>query len=128
MNTFIEKEVKPAARNRISRTLVMEELGRQEKINLSDTDMDAVANEASYELYMMNQGAPARRPDQETMQAVTISAMTRVRNRRILERLKAIANNEVMDEAEELSTEAAAEVEEQTAPSSEPQNDDSSSS
>jgi len=42
--------------------------------------------------------------------------------------LKAIANNEVMDEAEELSTEAAAEVEEQTAPSSEPQNDDSSSS
>ena len=128
MNTFIENEVKPAARNRISRTLVMEELGRQEKINLSDTDMDAVANEASYELYMMNQGAPARRPDQETMQAVTISAMTRIRNRRILERLKAIANNEVMDEAEELSTEAAAEVEEQTAPSSEPQNDDSSSS
>ena len=42
--------------------------------------------------------------------------------------LKAIANNEVMDEAEELSTEAAAEVEEETAPSSEPQNDDSSSS
>jgi len=62
------------------------------------------------------------------MQAVTISAMTRVRNRRILERLKAIANNEVMDEAEELSTEAAAGVEEETAPSSEPQNDDTSSS
>ena len=115
--TFIENEVKPAARKRIERSLVISELGRQENISLAESDMDIVAGEASYELQRLIPAGKKNRPNQDIIQAVTMNAMSRVRNRRILERLKAIANEETpVEEIENDETQPVSKSEQSTEP------------
>ena len=93
---FIEKDVKPAAIKRLEHALVMEEISRQEKIEL---DQDELKKEFS-KSFMQVQSAPNFKDLQKEFTTkklsnmVVMQAATRLMNRRTLERLKSFATGE----------------------------------
>ncbi len=96
-DAFIEAEVKPVARQRLERSLVLDELAHAEEIKLDlealqkerDATMSTLANDPEFK--KISRG----RRGQELERGVTLESANRVLNRQVLDRLKAIAKGEL---------------------------------
>jgi trigger factor len=114
---FIEEEVKPVARKRLERGLILDEIVRVEKIQLDNTALDAEYNNAVNNLAM--QGVDfsklrgGRKGQKQLSEAIAMDAANRVMTRKALDMLKSIAtgNYKPVEEvkAEEAEQEKASE-------------------
>ncbi len=111
-DAFIEAEVKPVARQRLERSLVLDELAHAEEIKLDlealqkerDATMSTLANDPEFK--KISRG----RRGQELERGVTLESANRVLNRQVLDRLKAIAKGKLEQAAESKAGEPAAEA------------------
>ena len=105
---FIEKDVKPAAQKRLEHALVLDEVGRQEKIELDQTELQKEFSRS----FMQMQSAPNFRDLQKEFTTkklsnmVVMQAATRLMNRRTLEKLKEIVTGEGKKEKAKAGSEA----------------------
>ena len=115
--TFLEEEVRPAARKRLERSLVIEQLGVAENIKLEESDYNQVAATTMETLRSMPQPKSKKKGvSEQVLNNITMNAMVRTLNQRILDRMKAIATGQA-DAGESAGTEP----EEEAAASSEPE-------
>ena len=99
---FIESEVTPVARQRLERSLVLDEIAKVEKVQL---DMDQLQKETEATMQALQndpefQKAARGRNSESVVRGVTLESANRVLNRQVLGRLKAIATGEAEKEAE----------------------------
>lgn len=115
--TFMAEQVVPAAVKRLTRSLVLEEVGRAEKIELAQDEVNNAVNGTLQQL-SATPGFNPKKVTERVVNAIAMDAVSRLYNQRILNRLQAIATGE----AEKAAAEPAAEATEKTAeaaPSSE---------
>lgn len=95
---FIEEEVDPVAKKRLERSLILDELIRQEGIKVDNSSLDAEFNSTLNELQMqglnLTQIQGGRQGQQRVAQAVAMESASRLLTRRALDTLKAIATGE----------------------------------
>ncbi|MGZ9234892.1 MAG: trigger factor [Anaerolineales bacterium] len=111
---FIEDEVKPVAKKRFERSLILEEIVRREKIEVDNASLDAEFNQTLSALTMqgvdLSKIRGGRKGQQRVAQAVAIESANRVLTRRALDMLKSIATGEYVPpeerRPEELQVEA----------------------
>ncbi len=120
---FLEEEAKPVAKKRLERSLILDEISRQEKIEVDNKSLDEEFNNTLVDLQMqgVNLGKirGGRQGQQRVAEAVAMESANRLLTRRTLDRLKAIATGEY--KPEEKTEEAAGEEksnETEAAPSS----------
>jgi trigger factor len=122
---FIADEVKPVARKRFERSLVLDEIVRREKIEVDSAALDAEFNQTLSALTMqgvdLGKIRGGRRGQQRVAQAVAMESANRVLTRRALDTLKSIALGEYVppeerQKSEEPAAEAEAAVESETIP------------
>ncbi|HVN15990.1 MAG TPA: trigger factor [Anaerolineales bacterium] len=125
---FVEDEVKPVAKKRLERSLILDELIRKEKIEVDNTSLDAEFNNTLSELQMQGvnfgQIRGGKQGQQRVAEAVAMESASRLLTRRALDTLKAIAigehkapeSTEAGTPSEETTAEAPAEVVEAAAP------------
>ena len=105
---FMEEEARPAAQKRLERSLIMDEVARQQNIQIDDAALDAEFNNTLMNLQMqgvnLNNIKGGKKGQQQIAEAVAIESANRVMTRRTLDRLKAIATGEF--KAEEKTAEA----------------------
>lgn len=106
---FIEDEVKPIAKQRLERSLVMDELARAEEIKLDfamleqETNATMNALQQDPEFQKVSKG----KNSQNIARNITMDAANRVMNRQVMQRLKAIATGEA-EKAPEIEAEVTA--------------------
>ena len=95
---FIEDEVKPVAKKRFERSLVLDEIVRREKLEVDNQALDAEFNQTLSALTMqgvdLNKIRGGRQGQQRVAQAVAMESANRVLTRRALDMLKSIAVGE----------------------------------
>ena len=95
---FFEEEAKPVAKKRLERSLILDEISRQEKIEVDDKSLDQEFNTTLMDLQMqgvnMNKIRGGKQGQQRVAEAVAMESANRLLTRRTLERLKAIATGE----------------------------------
>ena len=95
---FIEEEVKPVAQKRLERSLVLDEVVRQEKIKVENEELDAEFNSTLNNLAMQGMDfgkiRGGKKGQQQLAQAVAMESASRVMTRRALDVLKSIAMGE----------------------------------
>lgn len=105
---FMEEEARPAAQKRLERSLIMDEVARQQNIQIDDAALDAEFNNTLMNLQMqgvnLNNIKGGKKGQQQIAEAVAMESANRVMTRRTLDRLKAIATGEF--KAEEKTAEA----------------------
>lgn len=127
---FIEEEVKPVAKKRLERSLILDEIVRREKLEVSNEALDAEFNNTIGSLIMqgldMRKIQGGKKGQQEFAQAVAMESANRVLTRQALDLLKSIAIGEykspeerAAQAAEETSAEAQAEETESAVPMNE---------
>jgi len=99
---FVEKEIKPAAIKKLQESLIIEEISRQEKIEL---DQSELRQEFTRNMMQM-QAAPNYKKLQKEFTIKRLSNLlamqtaNRLMNKRTLDRIKAIANEEIKTDSE----------------------------
>ena len=110
---FIEEEVEPVAKKRFERSLILDEIVRREKLEVSDSSLDAEFNQTLSSLVMqgldMKKIRGGRKGQQQLAQAVAMESANRVLTRNALDLLKSIAVGEYKS-PEERAAEAEAEA------------------
>ncbi|HEX2994564.1 MAG TPA: hypothetical protein VHP14_07065, partial [Anaerolineales bacterium] len=95
---FIEDEVKPVARKRLERSMILDELVRREQIEVDNAALDAEFNQTLSSLAMQGMDLSkirgGRQGQQRVAQAVAMESANRVLTRRALDMLKSIAIGE----------------------------------
>ena len=95
---FVEEEVQPVAKKRLERSLILDQIIRQEKVSVDNTSLDAEFSNTLTELQMqgmdLNQVRGGRQGQQRVAQAVAMESASRLLTRRALEILKSIAIGE----------------------------------
>ena len=95
---FIESDVKPVAKKRFERSLILDELVRREKIEVDNAALDAEFNQTLSALTMqgvdLSKIRGGRQGQQRVAQAVAMESANRVLTRRALEMLKSIATGQ----------------------------------
>lgn len=95
---FTEEEVKPVAKKRFERSLILDEIVRREKLEVSDEALDAEFNNTLSSLVMqgldMNKIQGGKKGQQQFAQAVAMESANRVMTRNALDMLKSIATGE----------------------------------
>ena len=95
---FIEEEVKPVAKKRFERSLILDEVVRRENIQVDNESLDAEFNQTLSSLAMQGVDLAkikgGRQGQQRVAQAVAMESANRVLTRRALDKLKAIATGE----------------------------------
>jgi trigger factor len=116
---FIEDEVKPVAKKRFERSLILDELVRREKLEVDNASLDAEFNQTLSNLTMqgvdLSKIRGGRRGQQRVAQAVAMESANRVLTRRALDTLKSIATGEYVPPEERQKTEEPQADEEQSA-------------
>lgn len=101
---FIEDEVKPVAKKRFERSLILDELVRREQIEVDNNALDAEFNQTLSALTMqgldLSKIRGGRKGQQRVAQAVAMESANRVLTRRALDTLKSIATGEYVPPAE----------------------------
>jgi trigger factor len=100
---FIESEVKPAAIQRLERSLVMDEFTHAENIKLDMAKWDEAVNETARELsYSSDINTLRKKMSRDQLsQAVTYETANRLMNQQIFDRMKAIATGTYTKPVEE---------------------------
>lgn len=104
---WLEEDVKPAARKRLERSLVMEELSRAEKVQISKEDVQAEVGGMVQEMQTTGdvKNLEKQLKSERVINALTMQAASRVLNRNVFLRLKDIATgvaDEVKTEVEKV--------------------------
>ncbi len=109
---FLEEEAKPVAIKRLERSLILDQLARDEKIKVDEgslqNEFGQTLTELQYQGLNLDQVRGGKRGQQEMAEAIAMELANRLITRRTLERIKAIATGEYKPE----ETEAEAEGEE----------------
>ncbi len=118
---FIEEEVNPVAKKRLERGLILDEIVRQEKIQVDNASLESEYSNTM--MGLMQQGMDfskmrgGKKGQQQLSQAIAMESASRVMTRKALDMLKLIAKGEykpveeVVEEAvEEIKEEAIEEV------------------
>jgi predicted phage tail protein len=118
-DAFIESEAKPVARQRLERSLILDEMAHAENIQL---DMEELQKETTSTMTALQNDPEFRkmakgRQAEELARGVTMESANRVLNRQVLERLKSIARGEIDLTAETVPAELPAEVVDAETPS-----------
>jgi trigger factor len=117
---FIADEVKPVAKKRFERSLILDEIVRREQIEVDNAALDAEFNQTLSALTMqgvdLSKIRGGRQGQQRVAQAVAMESANRVLTRRALDMLKSIAVGEYIppeerQKAEEPALEAGLETE-----------------
>jgi FKBP-type peptidyl-prolyl cis-trans isomerase (trigger factor) len=102
---FFEEEVKPVAKKRLERSLILDEVSRREKIEVDNNSLDQEFNNTLSDLQMqgVNLGniRGGKQGQQRMAEAVAMESANRLLTKRTLERLKAIATGEFIPEKAE---------------------------
>ena len=109
-DAFIETEVRPSAKKRLERSLVLEHIAEAEKIELDRKELEKAVLENMQELQNQpNQRKPRNNTEMRNMtNAVTIQTANQLINRQIMDRLKAIGSGkfeQVQEKVAEMPTE-----------------------
>jgi trigger factor len=95
---FVEEEVKPVAKKRFERSLILDEVVRREKLEVDNASLDAEFNQTLSALTMqgldLGKVRGGRKGQQQLAQAVAMESANRVLTRRALDMLKSIAVGE----------------------------------
>jgi len=95
---FVEEEVKPVAKKRFERSLVLDEIVRREKIEVDNQALDEEFNQTLSALTMqgvdLTKIRGGRQGQQRVAQAVAMESANRILTRRALDVLKSIAIGE----------------------------------
>ncbi len=95
---FLEEEAKPVARKRLERSLILDEVSRQEKISVDNEALDQEFNSTLVDLQAqglnLNSIRGGRQGQQRVAEAVAMESASRLLTRRTLETLKSIATGE----------------------------------
>jgi trigger factor len=109
---FVEEEVKPVAKKRFERSLILDEIVRRENIEVDNAALDAEFNQALSALTMqgvdLSKIRGGRRGQQRVAQAVAMESANRVLTRRALDTLKSIAVGEYVPPEERQKVEESA--------------------
>jgi len=92
---FIEDEVKPVAKKRLERGLILDEIVKLEKIQIDDEALNAEFNNTLNNLVMqgvdLSKIGGGRKGQQQLSQSIAMDAASRVMTRKALDMLKSIA-------------------------------------
>lgn len=117
---FIEEEVKPVAKKRFERSLILDEIVRREKLEVSDESLDAEFNNTLNAMIMqgldMKKIRGGRKGQQQLAQAVAMESANRVMTRNALDLLKSIAVGEYKSPEERAAEAEAAKAEAEEKP------------
>jgi len=106
---FLEEEAKPVARKRLERSLILDEISRQEKIEVDNKSLDQEFNNTLMDMQMqgvnLNKIRGGKQGQQRVAEAVAMESANRLLTRRTLDRLKAIATGEYKPELKDASDE-----------------------
>ncbi|HTP03217.1 MAG TPA: trigger factor [Anaerolineales bacterium] len=95
---FMEDEARPVARKRLERSLILDEVSRQEKIGVDNESLDQEFNNTLVDLQSQglnfNTIRGGKQGQQRVAEAVAMESASRLMTRRTLDRLKAIATGE----------------------------------
>ncbi len=121
---FIEEEVKPVAKKRLERSLILDEIVRREKLEVSNEALDEEFNNTLSSLIMqgldMRKIRGGKKGQEEFAQAVAFESANRVMTRQALDLLKSIAVGEYKSPEEREAEKASAEEQAQEAESAVP--------
>lgn len=110
---YIEENIRPAARKRIARSLVLDELAHAEAIKLEESDYNEAISATVSQLQTQYKPKKAKeKVNQDMVNNLTMNELTRKYNLKVLERMKAIATGKG-DEPVKETADAAPEAEEQ---------------
>ncbi len=108
---FIEEEVKPVAKKRFERSLILDEIVRKEELEVDNESLDSEFSQTLNALAMqgmdLSKVRGGKKGQQQLAQAVAMESANRLLTRRALEMLKSIAVGEYKS-PEERKAEAAA--------------------
>lgn len=115
-DAFIEQEVKPIATTRLVRSLIMDEISKQENLKVDPKQLESGFSSTLNELQVSGELPKMRKRfgDDRLANVVAMETASRLLNRLVLERLKAIATGQTIEETvnpAEPSAETAAEPE-----------------
>lgn len=89
--SMMEKEIRPVARERIARMLIIDEISRAENIKLDDAKFHEAFNQTYAEVQNSPEMKKMKKPNREMANSIAYEAATRTLNRQVMEHLKAIA-------------------------------------
>jgi trigger factor len=101
--TYMQEEVKPVAVRRLERSLVLDEIARDEDIDIQQEELQAGVTETMTQLFN-TPGFKKPRSDQDMRKLANVVSMdtaSRILNEKILDRIRDIASGKVDQEAEE---------------------------
>jgi FKBP-type peptidyl-prolyl cis-trans isomerase (trigger factor) len=102
---FLEEEAKPVAIKRFERSLILDQLAREEKIEVDETalqdEFGQTLNELQYQGMDLGKVRGGKRGQQQVAEAIAMQSANRLMTRRTLERIKAIATGEYKPEEAE---------------------------
>ncbi len=111
---FMEDEVKPVAKKRFERSLILDEIVRIEKLEVSNESLDSEFNQTLNALVMqgldINKVRGGKKGQQQLAQAVAMESANRVLTRNALEMLKSIAVGEYKSPEERAAEAEAAKI------------------
>lgn len=101
---FEESELVPQAKNKLERTLIMSEVSKAEKIELSDKEIEESYHDTLHDIASTTQDFDKlvkKMPKEKLVNAIAMEAASRVMNRRTYEALKRIATGGSTEEPAE---------------------------
>jgi trigger factor len=102
---FLEEEAKPVAIKRLERSLILDQLARDEKIEVDEgslqNEFGQTLTELQYQGLDLGQVRGGKRGQQQVAEAIAMQSASRLITRRTLERIKAIATGEYKPEEAE---------------------------
>ncbi len=117
---FVEEEAKPVAKKRLERSLILDEVSRQEKIGVDNESLDQEFNSTLVDLQSqglnLNTIRGGKQGQQRVAEAVAMESASRLLTRRTLERLKAIATGAYQPPAESSEEQDASKMEAEGSP------------
>lgn len=121
---FMEEEVKPVAKKRLERSLILDEIVRSEQLEVDNVSLDAEFNNTLSNLTMqgldLSKVRGGKKGQQQLAQAVAMESANRVLTRQALDVLKSIATGSYKSpEARKAEAEAAQRAEADRAPEEE---------
>jgi len=114
---FMEEEAKPVAVKRLERSLILDQLAHEEKVEVDESSLQSefgqTLNQLQYQGLNLGQVRGGKRGKQQVAEAIAMESASRLIKRRTLERMKAIATGESKPEgagAAEQPQETSAEI------------------
>jgi FKBP-type peptidyl-prolyl cis-trans isomerase (trigger factor) len=115
----MEEEAKPVAVKRLERSLILDQLAREEKIEVDEgslqNEFGQTLTELQYQGLKLDKVRGGKRGQQQVAEAIAMESANRLITRRTLDRIKAIATGEYKPEEAEEAAEGEEKTEEASA-------------